>query len=164
MHLRRQRSDVPELSPPPCGLYHVSRKAAHGASTIREIISIWGCANLERRPSAKQPVRAQHWLTTATVGRRARSKSAVIRNEQRDNNENCHGISAVSPDRILVAPTRLRTTLDALHTVTDIEQFSVTHLPFVAGPSFIPALRTAAYSALHLSGPMLAQGICRSCV
>lgn len=98
-------------------------------------------------------------VTTPTAGRRTRSTSTVVvPSESSDKNKVCHGISAIGPERILVPPTSLRTTLDALRTVKDTEQFLVIHLPFVAGPSFIPALRTAAYSVLHLSAPMLTQG------
>lgn len=63
-----------------------------------------------------------------------------------------------APEKLLAAPATLRTTSDALRTVLDIEQFSVIHLPFMLGASFIPESQRTVYAILTLSGPTLTEG------
>lgn len=47
---------------------------------------------------------------------------------------------------------------DALRTVLDVEQFSVIHLPFMLGASFIPESQRTVHAILSFSGPTLAEG------
>lgn len=63
-----------------------------------------------------------------------------------------------APEKLLAAPVTLRTISDALRTVLDVEQFSVIHLPFMLGASFIPESQRTVYAILTLSGPTLTEG------
>lgn len=67
-------------------------------------------------------------------------------------------VAVVAPERLLACPTRLQTTSDALRTVLDVEQFSVIHLPFMLGSSFIPEAQRTVYTILRLSAPTLTEG------
>ncbi|KAJ5832261.1 hypothetical protein N7474_000572 [Penicillium riverlandense] len=67
-------------------------------------------------------------------------------------------VPVMMPERLLAAPTSLRTTLDALRTVEDVEQFTVIHMPFMLGNSFTLDFRRAAYAALRLSAPIMTEG------
>lgn len=64
----------------------------------------------------------------------------------------------LAPERPLVPQVVLQTTSDALRTVMDVEQFSVTHLPFMLGSSFIPESQKTVYVILRLSAPTLTEG------
>ncbi|KAJ5343301.1 uncharacterized protein N7506_003125 [Penicillium brevicompactum] len=64
----------------------------------------------------------------------------------------------LSPERPLASPTTLQTTSDALRTVMNVEQFSVIHLPFMLGSSFIPDSQKTIYVILRLSAPTLTEG------
>ncbi|KAJ5452676.1 hypothetical protein N7445_000859 [Penicillium cf. griseofulvum] len=64
----------------------------------------------------------------------------------------------VSPEKLLAAPSNFETTSDALRTVMDVEQFSVIHLPFMLGDSFIPTSQKTVYVILQLSAPILIDG------
>ncbi|KAJ5152027.1 hypothetical protein N7492_010322 [Penicillium capsulatum] len=64
----------------------------------------------------------------------------------------------LAPERLLARPTTLRTMSDALRTVMDIEQFSVIHMPFMWGASFVPEAQKTVHAILCLSGPTLTEG------
>ncbi|KAJ5874807.1 uncharacterized protein N7529_003237 [Penicillium soppii] len=63
-----------------------------------------------------------------------------------------------APEKLLVPSIALQTTSDALRTVMDVEQFSVIHLPFMLGSSFIPEAQKTVYVILRLSAPTLTEG------
>lgn len=63
-----------------------------------------------------------------------------------------------APERLLASPTTLKTTSDAFRTVMDPEQFSVIHMPFMLGPSFVPESQKTVYTILCLSAPTLTEG------
>ncbi|GLI72170.1 hypothetical protein PoHVEF18_000340 [Penicillium ochrochloron] len=62
------------------------------------------------------------------------------------------------PERLLASPVTLKTTSDAFRTVMDPEQFSVIHMPFMLGPSFVPESQKTVYTILCLSAPTLTEG------
>jgi hypothetical protein len=62
------------------------------------------------------------------------------------------------PERLLAASTTLKTASDAFRTVMDPEQFSVIHMPFMLGPSFVPESQKTVYTILCLSAPTLTEG------
>ena len=64
----------------------------------------------------------------------------------------------LAPERLLASPTTLQTTSDALRTVMDVEQFSVIHMPFMWGTSFIPEAQKTVHAILCLSAPILTEG------
>jgi hypothetical protein len=64
----------------------------------------------------------------------------------------------ISPEKLLAAPANFETISDALRTVGDSEQFSVTHAPFVFGDSFLPGSQKTIYAVLQLSAPILTEG------
>lgn len=67
-------------------------------------------------------------------------------------------IRIISPEKLLAAPANFETISDALRTVGDSEQFSVTHAPFVFGHSFLPGFQKTIYAVLQLSAPILIEG------
>lgn len=78
--------------------------------------------------------------------------------EIRKRKEGSGNVPVVMPERLLAAPTSLRTTSDALRTVEDVEQFTAIHMPFMMGNSFTRDFRRAAYAALRLSAPIMTEG------
>jgi hypothetical protein len=64
----------------------------------------------------------------------------------------------LSPEKPLAPSVALQTTSDALRTVMDVEQFSIIHLPFMLGSSFIPESQKTVYVILRLSAPILTEG------
>lgn len=64
----------------------------------------------------------------------------------------------LAPEKLLAPSATLQTTSDALRTVMDVEQFSVIHLPFMLGNSFIPESQKTVYVILRLSAPTLTEG------
>ncbi|KAJ5157389.1 uncharacterized protein N7482_008489 [Penicillium canariense] len=69
-----------------------------------------------------------------------------------------HDTLVLAPEKLLASPTSLRTTSDAFRTVMDPEQFSVIHMPFMLGSSFIPESQKTVYTILCLSAPTLTEG------
>jgi hypothetical protein len=69
-----------------------------------------------------------------------------------------HDAVIISPEKLLAAPTTFQTTSDALLTVLDVEKFSVIHLPFMLGASFIPESQKTVFVILKLSAPILTEG------
>ncbi|KAJ5129840.1 Protein of unknown function DUF3468 [Penicillium bovifimosum] len=69
-----------------------------------------------------------------------------------------HDAVIVSPEKLLAAPTTFQTTSDAFLTVLDVEKFSVIHLPFMLGASFIPEAQKTVFAILKLSAPVLTEG------
>ncbi|CAI7656365.1 unnamed protein product [Penicillium glandicola] len=67
-------------------------------------------------------------------------------------------VMIISPEKLLAAPSNFQTTTDALRAVMDVEQFSVIHLPFMLGDSFIPESQKTIYVILKLSAPVLTEG------
>lgn len=67
-------------------------------------------------------------------------------------------VVVISPEKLLAAPVNFQTTSDALRTVTDVEQFSAIHSPFIFGSSFIPGSQKTVYAILQLSAPVLTEG------
>ncbi|KAJ5301716.1 hypothetical protein PENANT_c002G03548 [Penicillium antarcticum] len=68
------------------------------------------------------------------------------------------GPVVIAPEKLLASTLNLQTTSDALRTVLDVEQFSVIHLPFMLGSSFIPESQKTVYAILCLSAPTLTEG------
>ncbi|KAJ6091696.1 hypothetical protein N7467_003665 [Penicillium canescens] len=68
------------------------------------------------------------------------------------------GAVVIAPEKLLASTLNLQTTSDALRTVLDVEQFSVIHLPFMLGSSFIPESQKTVYAMLCLSAPTLTEG------
>ncbi|OJJ59259.1 hypothetical protein ASPSYDRAFT_178603 [Aspergillus sydowii CBS 593.65] len=69
------------------------------------------------------------------------------------------GITPViaAPERLLAAPTDLRTISDALRTVEDEQQFAVIHMPFMLGTTFALDCQRAVHWILRLSAPTLTE-------
>lgn len=98
-------------------------------------------------------------LTPSTPNRSSKSQSPSSASEVVWTPASAHDDGLIfGPEKLLASPTSLRTTSDALRTVMNTEQFSVIHMPFMWGPSFIPVAQKTAYAILALSGPTLTEG------
>lgn len=96
--------------------------------------------------------------STRTPSPRSKSTSPSETREVWKRKEGSENVPVVMPERLLAAPTSLRTTSDALRAVEDVEQFTVIHMPFMMGNSFTLDFRRAAYAALCLSAPIMTEG------
>ncbi|KAJ5613233.1 hypothetical protein N7510_006427 [Penicillium lagena] len=109
-------------------------------------------------PQRSTPEANTHRFSTHTPSPRPRPISPSETREVWKRKKYSGNVRAVMPERLLAAPTTLRTTSDALRTVENREQFAVIHMPFMMGNSFTPDFQRATYAALHLSAPILTEG------
>ncbi|KAJ5477100.1 hypothetical protein N7539_007244 [Penicillium diatomitis] len=93
-----------------------------------------------------------------SLTRRSKSKSPSDESVEEVRDSCRYPTPIIAPERLLASSTSLRTASDALRTVSDPEQFSVIHLPFMLGPSFVAESQTTVYQILRLSGPTLTEG------
>lgn len=117
-------------------------------------MQIW---SLEPQPHSTPEANTRR-LSTRTPSPHSRPTSQSGTREVWKRKEDRSNVPAVMPERLLAAPTSLRTTSDALRTVEDVEQFTVIHMPFMLGNSFTHDFRKAAYAALRLSAPIMTEG------
>ncbi|KAI2788676.1 hypothetical protein POX_e06697 [Penicillium oxalicum] len=96
--------------------------------------------------------------TKASLIRRAKSISPSNESVEEVPNTPRYPTPIIAPERLLASSTSLRTASDALRTVSDPQQFSVIHLPFMLGPSFVSESQTTVYQILRYSGPTLTEG------
>ncbi|KAJ5835451.1 hypothetical protein N7447_001477 [Penicillium robsamsonii] len=107
---------------------------------------------LQHRPKSKE---SESDASSSPSSQRSSSSSPPIADEAWTPETD---VVILSPEKLLGAPTNFQTMSDALRTVMDVEQFSVIHLPFMLGDSFIPTSQKAVYVILQLSGPIVTEG------
>ncbi|OQE47002.1 hypothetical protein PENCOP_c001G02220 [Penicillium coprophilum] len=126
----RQHSAVNTV---PLGDLHVSSVVLQRRPKSKESESGASSPSSSQRSSSSSPPRADEAWTPATD-------------------------LVLSPEKLIGAPANFQTTSDALRTVMDVEQFSVIHLPFMLGDTFIPTSQKTVYVILQLCGPILIEG------
>ena len=117
-------------------------------------MQIWSVEQQQR----STPESSNHRGAICTLSPRSKSTSLLGMTEIGTCKEDIGNVPTVSPERLLAAPTNLRTISDAMHTIEDVEQFAVIHMPFMLGTNFTLDFRKAAYSILYLSAPILTEG------
>lgn len=117
-------------------------------------MQIWSIEPQQR----SAPETNTRYYSTRTPSPRSRPTSPSEPREVWKRKEDSRNVTVVMPERLLAAPTSLRTTLDALRVVEDVEQFAVIHMPFMLGINFIRDFQTAVYAALRLSAPIMTDG------